>query len=349
MNKSVTATLIFIFMLAATAPVSFAAQNSPQIYRFSMSGAYPESHPVTAQVILPWIEEIKSASKQRVLITYYPPNTLLPQSTHMEAVRRNSAAFAHQNIAVSRTPMPISKVLEVPSGLTSSQSASSSFWRLYRNLPELQKEYADIKMLGLHTTPPLQLFSATEINTYGELAGKKILCSGVNAALLLRTLDAIPLLAPESNWQQIFYEENADGALATFDTSLPLLPFTHVLCLDWAVEACWIGMNLNEWEALPRELKQVLENRSGEKLSLKIAQVLDNTCLEQQKELAVRGVAFQKPGDGQKKKWQSAVEPVAKYVWLEQMKNAKINDGEKMLERARRYYKTSESNFPASP
>lgn len=350
MNKSTTLSLLLLLLLLLPAQAAFSASQSSQpAYRFAMAGSYPLKHPVAEQVILPWIEDIQSASKGRILITYYPPETLLPQSAYLDAVRKNDAAMAHQNNSLSRSALPISSVLFVPSALKNSPSASSSFWRLYRNLPELQKEYANIKLLALHTTPPLQLFSTFAAHKPEDMTGKKILCASNDAAMLLRALNAEPVILPEQSWLQEFDARSADGAVTTFDAfashNLERLPITHVLQFDLSVSPCWIGMNSSEWDSLPRELKQIIDSRSGEKISLKIAQVLDETCQNQRNKMILKEISVKNLNGDNKEEWRLNVEPVAKSAWLEQMKSRKIGDGEKILERARRYYSASENSF----
>ncbi len=326
-----------------------AATNSPQVYRLSLTGSYPDSHPAVAGVLLPWAREIDEKTNGRVIITYYNPDTLFPESMHFEAVRKGNAAMAHQLCGLSKNSLAVSGVMRVPSALNASQEASAALWRLYRNSPELQNEYADIKLLALHTTAPLQLHTNFPVKKISDLKNKKILCPDNDTAAMLGACGAIALVTPMREWQQDFASLSADGAAAPFDMfgvyNLARLPVTYSRQVDLSVMPCWLGMNKNEWEALPRDCRQIIEAASGEKLSLKIAQALDNACKNTQNTLAQNGLRMQKQDAAEAEEWRLALEPAAKEAWLAQMKSANIDNGEKILERARRIYKTVGSTY----
>lgn len=100
MKKSFLTLLASLVLTLVTPPALWAAQpRTPErVYRLAMVGTYPDSHPVVSEVLAPWLAEIALKTGNRLIITYYAPNVLLPESANIEAVRKNSVALADQAI-----------------------------------------------------------------------------------------------------------------------------------------------------------------------------------------------------------------------------------------------------------
>jgi TRAP-type C4-dicarboxylate transport system substrate-binding protein len=312
-----------------------------------MSGSYPDTHPLTLEALLPWAEEIREKTQGRVLITYYNPDLFFPEKIHFEALRQGDLALGHQLCGRNPGPFALSSILGVPAGLSSSASASAAVLRLYKNQPEMQREYAAIKLLTLHATPPFQLHSLFPLESPEDLRGKKILCSGSAQAAMLSAAGAIPLLLPEESWEESFSGLEAQGALLPFDRfglyNLDRLPLTWSTVLNLSAETGWIGMNKSAWEALPRNLRQIVESASGDSLSQKMAQALDKAARANSELLAGRGLRIRVPDAEEKQLWLESLTPAARTSWLESMRAAKIGNAEKILERFLLFCRESEN------
>ncbi|MDL2285654.1 hypothetical protein LJB93_02800 [Desulfovibrio sp. OttesenSCG-928-F07] len=345
MKQLTKSTLFILFISCLLSSPAFAASTGSAVFRLSMAGNYPDSHPVVQNAILPWLNEIEVQSKGKVVVTYYGPDILIPQTAHFEAVRKAYVNMAHQHYGQSQAKLLFTSTMAIPSDFKNSLGASSAAWRLYKNLPELQKEYEGIKLLTLHSSPPLTLFTNFKITQFSDLQHKKILCDTSDTALILRALGATPLLEPMQSWVHNFSTLSADGAVLSFDMlnsyNLMRLPLSYYLDLNVNVTPAWIGISKQDFEALPRDLRYIIENTSGEKLSLKIAQVLDSTCVSTKKTVTSANIEAIKLPVQSEQKCIEELKNIAQNAWIVHSKEARIENGEKILERIRRIYKSS--------
>jgi TRAP-type C4-dicarboxylate transport system substrate-binding protein len=336
-----------LLCLAISSPVWSAQRTPEKIHRLSMSGSYPDTHPLVLEVLLPWAEEIREKTQGRVVITYYNPDLLFPEKTHFGAVRQGNLALGQQFCGRSPETFVLNSILGVPAGLGSSGSASAAILRLYKSQPEMQREYSAIKLLTLYAAPPFQLHSLFPLESPEDLRGKRILCSDSSLAAMLSAAGAIPLLLPEASWAESFSGLEAQGALLSFDLfslyNLDRLPLTRSIILNISTEAGWLGMNKSAWESLPRNLRQIIESSSGDGLSQRMAQALDKAAGANRGLLAERGLLMRAPDEEERRRWLESLEPAARSGWLERMRTARIGNAEKILERFMTFCRESES------
>lgn len=324
-----------------------AAQRQPEkTYRIAFIGTYPDNHPVVEEVFTPWAKSIAEKSRNRLIITYYGPDILIPEEAHLEAVRRGSAPMAQQTIASGGTRLRLSSFLYVPGGISSSKSGTTAFWRMYRNTQEIRNEYEDYKLISLHASAPVQLHLNFQLKNPGGLKGMRILCQDAYLATMLRAAGAIPLILPERDFYREMSLGKADGVTMPFDMFLAYkldeLPFMQSLCLNICVPPYWTAMNKALWEGLPRDLQRILDAEINEGFAMKIAATLDFSSATAKARLAGRGVHIKELNRIEAESWNSIMAPAAQELWMSNMAAARLKEPEKFMERAVNFYKASE-------
>jgi TRAP-type C4-dicarboxylate transport system substrate-binding protein len=92
-------------------------------------------------------------------------------------------------------------------------------------------------------------------------------------------------------------------------------------------------MNSAKYEALPADLRQIIDRNSGRELSHHAGEIWDST-IEPARSLAkARGNTFTTLTDDEYARWVNASKPVIA-EWIKEV-NAKGGDGEKLLQNAR--------------
>lgn len=331
---------------------AWAAAPAERIYRLAMVGVYPDNHPVVNEVIVPWLMELAEKTNNRLVITYYSPNILLPENTHFEALRKRNVPIAMQSVPMSQGNLPLSSLLCVPGGLSSSRSGTSAFWRMYRNTPEIRKEYEEFKILSLHSSPPVQLHLNFQLKDLSELEGKRVICTNSYMAAMLRGIHATPVILPESAHYLALTQGKADGVALPFDMvlaySIEQFPFIQSVCMNINLTPYWIAMNKADWEALPREYQRVMDASIGEALSMNIAEALDTAAAAGQARMAGCGVHIKTLTSIETTSWRAALSPAARELWLENMNAGKFPDPGRLLDRAMQFYRESEAAFAPS-
>lgn len=340
--------LLAALLLSGPQNAGAAQARAPEkVYRLALCGIYPDAHPVVEKLILPWAENIARKSKNRLIITYYGPNIMVPEESHHEAMRRGIIAMAQQSAAVRLDQLPVTAFLSVPGGLSSSQSASAALWRMYKNSPELRKEYENLKLITLYAAPPAQLHLTIRTDEPHNLKGIRILCQDEYMAAVLRNLGAIPLILPAGSHYEALLQKRAEGTALPFDMAvrygLENFPFVQSVCLDINATPCWLAMNKSVWDALPRDLQHIIDSESGEKFGIKIATTLDAASASGKALMAARGVHIKELGKNEKSAQLELIAPDAQKLWIARAKAVRLPEPEKFLERAARFYKASEA------
>lgn len=340
--------IICVCTLVWAAP-GLAAQSRPaeKSFRLALVGTYPDKHPVVEEVFVPWAASIAEKSRNRLIITYYGPNILLPEETHFEAVRKGTAAMAMQATAMTPGRLHFSTFLNIPGGMSSSRAGTAAYWRMFRNAQEMRREYEDFKLITLHASPPVQLHLSFSLRDVYGLRGRRIICQDSYLAAMLRGVGAEPLILPESSHYQALAKNEADGVALPFDMvmahNLDSFPFKQTLCLNLSVSPYWLIMNNSAWSALPRDLQRIIELASGEELGMRIAGALDMAAAAGKARMAGKGVYMRELSRAERESWREAMGPPARDLWLSYMKSERVQDPEKFLERAGRFYREAET------
>lgn len=325
------------------------AATPQKVQRLAFAGFYPDNHPAVREVFELWAMDIAEKSKNRLVITCYAPGVFMPEEAHFEAMRRGGTAITQQSVEQAQGRLPLSTFLYVPGSVSSSASGTASFWRMFKNMPEMRKEYENYKLLSLHASAPVQLHLTFQLKDPGGLKGKRILCQDSYMATMLKAAGAKPVISPASAYYRIIAEKKADGAALPFDLvmahGLDALQFMQSVCLNIHTPPYWTMMNKAVWDALPSETQRVIDAESGESLSMKTAAALDMAAAAGKARMAGRGVHIKELTRAEKELWAATLSPDAYELWLAAMNAAKIKDPEKILERAVRFYSDSEIQY----
>ena len=318
--------LLLLFLLCA--PVCAGAAE----YELNMTSAYLDSHPVTQKVFIPWIEEIKRKSNGRLQIAFFNMNSFFPDEDTLRATAKGFTDIGHN--AASREPgkMTAHSVMDIaPLASADARSATRAYWELYNNSPELQAELRGIKVLALHLSNPVQVM-LTQTSSPGFtgfnrlLHGKTILVTTGTNLLQAKFMGAQPRLVSPTDFNAQLAANKAGGFLLPVSDvpSLGLVQMVKsVIKTDLPPNAYWLGMNQDVYDSLPRDLKKIIDDASGLKLSLDISKVLDESDAPTLNMLKSAGASLIEPAARQKQHWRNTLQPEIYSDWLIEMEQAK--------------------------
>lgn len=331
----------------AAAATAAPARAPEKAHRLVFAGYYPDKHPAAGEIFGPWAVEIAGKTKNSLIVTCYGPDIFFPKETNFEAVRRGNAAAAQQSAYMAQGRLPFSSFLYVPGGISSSASGTAAFWRMFKNSPDMRREYESYKLISLHASPPVQLHLTFQVKNAEGLKGRRILCQDAYMAAMLKSAGALPAILPESAFYKAVERGDGEGVALSFDMVMALgldeLPFMQSVCVNICVVPYWTMMNKSVWEALPRELQRVIDAESGENLGMRAAGALDTAAAAGKARMAGKGVHIKELTGAESEAWLEALAPAARDLWLASMIAEKIREPEKILERAAQYYRDSEA------
>ncbi|MDR2893192.1 MAG: hypothetical protein LBV80_08945 [Deltaproteobacteria bacterium] len=290
-----------------------------------MASVYPADHPVTQKVWLPWIEQIREQTGGKLQIGLVGQDDRFTRREYFDAVRDGRLGIGHMPLSAHPGDFAYAGVFGLPSYLSNSLAGSEGFWTLFAETPEIQAEFAGIKVLGVHSSAPFQLnMTRGEIHRQSDLRGKKILTIGSDSLKLLRALDANPQTMPSLAFAEVLENRSADGSffplIAMSNLKLVPPPSSVTLC-NLRLEAFWLGMNQARYESLPPDCRAALDAGTGLAMSLAVGRALYEANLQAQRDLVASGTAVFRISDVERRRWLDAAMPQARAAWLEKMKS----------------------------
>jgi len=254
--------------LAALLGLFAAAPALAQTTTLTMSSWVSPQHHVTAVVLQGWANEAEKVTNGRVKFTMLPKHPSAPPGT-FDAVRDGLVDLSY--VTASYTParhvLPI--MAELPgageTALINSVAYSRIYWKHFHKVGE----YKGVKLLGVFTHGPGQLFTKKPVNSIADVQGMKIRTGGGAAEQVARALGASAFVKPAPESYELLKSGVADGVFFPMES---IISFKLDTVLEQATlfpggmysSAFGFFMNEDKWNNLPKQDQEALEKISGE-------------------------------------------------------------------------------------
>src|SRR5690349_13949780 len=285
--------------------------------------------------LLPWARKVESESDGRLRIDLFPSMQLGgAPATLFDQARDGSADIVWA--APSLTPGRFAKIetFELPflpsrRALVSSK-ALTDFGNAY-----LQDEFRDFYPICFSCSDSAVIHASRPIRTTEDLKNFRLHVQTRFAAEAVRALGAHPVLMPSAQLPAAISEHVIDGCLDPWHLVPPLrlndLLRSHTEFSDRAPSARTyvLAMNKASYDRLPRELKSVIDNNSGQVASTMAGAMWDLQAAAVADMVVERGDLIVTLLPEAVARWRKATEPVID-AWRKEIKEQKI-DGAKLI------------------
>jgi TRAP-type C4-dicarboxylate transport system substrate-binding protein len=207
-----------------------------------------------------WKTEVEKRTQGKVNVQTFPGGTLLPAKNIFDGVITGSADIG--NLAMSYQPgrFPVSEAIDMPLGFSSARAASLALYDLVEKYQP--KEFEKVKILTLFTCPPADIMTSKPVKSLKDLAGMELRVSGTGADVIKR-LGGIPIAMPQSETPEAIQKGVVKGMVSSMEI---LKDFNFAAYTPFATEANLfvvsfaVVMNKDKWNALPDDVKKVLDD-----------------------------------------------------------------------------------------
>lgn len=258
-------------MTALALTLAVAAPALAQTTTLTMSSWVSPQHHLTSVVLQGWANEVEKATAGRVKLTMLPKHPSAPPGT-FDAVRDGLVDVSY--VTASYTParhiLPL--MAELPgagdTALVNSVAYSRIHWKYFQAIGE----YKGVKLLGVFTHGPGQMFTKRPVNAIADVQGLKIRTGGGIAEAVAKALGASAFVKPAPESYELLKGGVADGVFFPFES---IVSFK----LDTVVEQATVFpggmyssafgffMNEDKWNKLAKEDQAAIEKVSGEHLA----------------------------------------------------------------------------------
>ena len=277
-----------------------------------------------------WKSDVEAKTQGKVRINTFPGGTLLGARDMMDGVISGQADIGCLCMAYQPGRFTVTNAVSLPLGIPDSRTGSLVLTDLFNKLNP--KAFNKVKVLALFTTAPANIMSRKRVATLPDLRGMDLRASG-GAAEILKTWGANQIGMPMSATPEALQKGVIQGLFSSlevmkdlkFAEECPYVTVTNTVVYPFAVV-----MNLDRWNALPEDVKAVMENLSRAQ-AVWTGNYMDNHVKEavdwSQK---THNVAFLELDQQTSQAWNQALSPITE-KWIEKA-SAKGFDGKNIVD-----------------
>ncbi len=233
--------------------------------KMTYSVFFPPTH-VQAKLAKEWADEINARSGGRIEITVFSGGALTKADQCYQGVVDGISDIGMSAFAYTRGRFPLLEGLDLPFGYPDGLSAT-------RIVNEMVAKYdpaetKDVKMLYVHAHGPGILASKRPVGRLEDLKGLKVRATGF-CSKIVESLGGLPVSMPQGETYEALQKGVVDATFCPVETlkgwkqGEVVNCITDSKCIGYTT-AFFVAMNRQKWEALPTELRKVIEEVSGE-------------------------------------------------------------------------------------
>ena len=266
-------------MLLAAALAALAAPVAAET-KLTMSSWVAPTHPLTKSVLAVWGEQVEKATNGRVKLHMLPKHPSAAPGT-FDAVKDGLVDVSY--VTASYTPARHVLVLlpELPGGGATATINSVAFSRIYWKYLDAAGEYKGVKLLGVFTHGPGQMFNTRQpIAKIEDLAGMKIRTGGGIAEEMARALGASAFVKPAPESYELLSSGVADGTFFPAESIVsfklgPVIKYATLFPGGFYSSAFGFFMNEDKWAKIPKQDQAIIEKLSYEHVARSCGQSWD--------------------------------------------------------------------------
>ena len=245
-----------------------AAQPASAQTTLTMSSWVSPQHHITAVVLQGWASEAEKVTQGRVKFQMLPKHPSAPPGT-FDAVRDGlvDLSFVTASYTPARHVMPM--LAELPGSGTTALINSVAYSRIYWKHFHKVGEYKGVKLLGVFTHGPGQMFTKKPIATIADLQGLKIRTGGGVAEGVAKAVGASAFVKPAPESYELLKSGVADGTFFPVESVVSFkldTVVTQATLFPGGMYSSSFGFFMNEdkWNKLPKQDQEAIEKISGE-------------------------------------------------------------------------------------
>lgn len=324
---------------AGLAAVLFAGPASAQTFVLKLHHPLPPNSTAQTRVLGPWCERIEAESKQRLKCQIYPAMQLGGIPTQLYDQAKDGVADLIWTVPTwSAGRFPLVEVFELPFMMRQAEGTSRALWDYVQQ--HAAADFKDVRTLALHVHGGGSFHTVRKpITRMADLQGLKIRAPTKETTKLLAALGATPVAMPVPQVPEALSKGVIDGALLPYEV-MPAIKATEITKFHSETDPVEpmiytsvfvFAMNKAKYEALPPDLRAVIDANSGATLSGQIGRIYGEVEATNRKLVPPSSITVL-PRD-EVARWKQAAQPVID-GWVRDV-TARGADGKGLLEKAR--------------
>jgi TRAP-type C4-dicarboxylate transport system substrate-binding protein len=326
---------LFVFSwLFLACPPSYAKEET---IKLNFASFFPPENRVSL-LMVQWCQELEKKTNGRVKVTYFAGGTLAPAPQIYPGVVKGIADIGLSFMGYTWGRFPLSEVIEQPIGYKSGYVGTKLANAFYKKFEP--KEFNDVKVLFLHTSPPHLLFAKKPINRLEDLQGLKIRTNSPIA----KALGAVQVGMPMSEAYDALSKGVVEGIIGPYE---PMKGFRLAEVVDHSIEygnafvgGAFVVMNKEKWNAFPADIQKTIEDLDVEYIE-KLGRLWDDYDKEAKDYFLEKGGKVIVLSKAERDRWAEKIRPLLD-DYVKRMREKGL-PGDEALKFAQDYLKTHQN------
>ena len=319
--------------LSAAGTAALAADVTLRLHQF-----LPAQANVPVQVLDVWADKVQADSGGRIEIQRFPSMQLggTPPQLMDQAID-GVADIVWTVVGYTPGRFPSTEVFELPFMVSDARAASYAYWKMFESHMK-DTEFKDVHILGTWVHGPGMFHTKNPVATPADLNGMKIRGGSRLVNQLLELVGATPVGMPVPAVSEGLSKGVIDGTTIPWEVTTALkvseLVGNHTEFQGPALYTLTfvLAMNKARYDALPDDLKKVIDDNSGLEFSV-FAGGTQADADGPAREFAVnRGNNIVTVSEADSGKWRELVQPIYD-SWIKEMADKNI-DGQALIDEA---------------
>ncbi|MCI5109910.1 MAG: TRAP transporter substrate-binding protein [Marivita sp.] len=327
-------------LLGAAAAIAVSSAAYAQEVTLRLHQFLPPPAPVPAMILKPWAAQVEEASGGRIKIEHFDAMSLGGRPPELMDQARDGVVDLSMTV-VGYTPgrFPRTEVFELPFMMTDPVATAKAYWEMVET--DFQNnEYKDVKVLGAWVHGPGLIHSTDGVTSLEDMDGLTLRGPTRIINDLLSELGAEPVGLPLPGIPEALSKGVVKATVIPWEVTTAIrlseLVSNHTeFSGDESLytAAIVLVMNKAKYEALPDDLRAILDAESGEKLSAFASQVMWDMDAPARQIAVDAGNTIVTLDEAEVARWKEAAQPVIER-WVADM-DAQGIDGAALIEQAK--------------
>ncbi len=260
------------FIIASMFLLMSIMSTSAMAKQLNFSSWLPPSHPIVADMMQPWIDNVNKATDGRVAMKILAKGLGHPKA-YFDIVKNGMADAGYTCNAYSPGRFLLSEGVELPFLGNKAEATCVAYWRTYKKYFEKANEYRGVKLLGLMTHGPGHIHNSKLVaQSMADVKGMKFRVPGGIAAKVAASLGIVGIQKPASQAYELLSRGVADGVVLPLESIksfkiTKVVPYTTLVPDGLYNVAFYLVMNQKTFNSFsPADQKAVMAE-SGEKFA----------------------------------------------------------------------------------
>ncbi len=280
---------LFALIAVAAINVMFIGTASAQEHSFRFASLTPEGGYIHEKHLRPFVEAVEDDSGGRIEIDLQPVGVFGAPNKLYELVEAGIVDMAWTVQGYTSGRFPQSGVVELPFLFDKAETGSTLLWTMYEE-GHFDRDYATVKPLALYTHRPYGLFTTgPEVRQAEDLEGLKVRTPSAIVGQALTILGGTPVGMQVTEMAEALRLGTIDSSVFPWE-AIDLFglqdELTALTDARIAAPRFMVIMNKARYEALPDDLKAVIDDHAGLAFSSGIGAGLDRQELKDKQRFA---------------------------------------------------------------